>query len=64
MARTGLLYHNDVDFSVPIQLLKTEFNWQKVDERLKQATVNPISLFKEESENTQIRQKRRRGLGL
>lgn len=64
MARTGLLYHNDVDFSVPIQLLKTEFNWQKVYERLKQATVNPISLFKEESENTQILRKRRRGLGL
>lgn len=59
MARAGLLYQKDIDFSVPIKLLKTEFNWQNIHERLNQAVVSPLSIFEEESE--QIRSTRKQG---
>lgn len=59
MARAGLLYQKDIDFSVPIKLLKTEFNWQNIHERLNQAVLSPLSIFEEESE--QIRSTRKQG---
>jgi len=59
MARAGILYQKDIDFSVPIKLLKTEFNWQNIYERLNQAVINPFSIFEEESEH--IRSNRKQG---
>lgn len=63
MAQAGLLYQKDIDFSVPIKLLKAEFNWQHIHKRLSQAVINPLSIFKEHSEQIRLNRNKGKRLG-
>jgi len=56
IAKTSLLYHQDIDFSVPIKLLDTEFDWNETSVRLSKAVHNQWLTF--ENEQLQLSLKR------
>ena len=45
MAKTALLYHNDIDFSVPILLLDQKIEWDLIKTRLEKAVKYPQRVF-------------------
>lgn len=63
MAHSGLLYHADIDFSVPITMLKSEPDWSTIDSRLKNAVLkNQWKIFDQAPVKKQNRRKRGRRL--
>lgn len=59
IAKTSLLYHKDIDFSVPIKLLSSEFDWSETNMRLSQAVHQPWITFERQQEQQSL--KRRKG---
>jgi hypothetical protein len=59
IAKTSLLYHKDIDFSVPIKLLDRKFDWDETSMRLSQAVHRPWITFQPEED--QPTQKQRKG---
>lgn len=59
IAKTSLLYHKDIDFSVPIKLLDRKFDWDETSMRLSQAVHRPWITFQPEED--QSTQKQRKG---
>lgn len=43
----GLLYHDDIDFSVSVTLIKGTFNWEKIRERLHNMVADTQKVFTE-----------------
>lgn len=64
VAQRGILYHTEIDFDIPIQFLDREFNWSKIEDRLKEGVVLPQKKFFtiQPSARKVIRKKRGRGL--
>ena len=59
MAHSGLLYHADIDFSVPVTMLKSKQDWSKIDSRLKSAVLkNQWAIFEQAQVKKPNRQKR------
>lgn len=59
IAKTSLLYHQDIDFSVPIKLLNTEFDWQKTSMRLSKAIHNQWLTFEDEQPQQSLKRGKR-----
>jgi len=59
IAKSSLLYHQDIDFSVPIKLLDTEFDWQKTSMRLSQAVHNHWLTFESEQPQQSLKRGKR-----
>lgn len=47
MALKALHFHNDINFNEPVHLLKGDFNWDLIVQRLKEMTNDPDKIFKE-----------------
>jgi len=45
LAHNALLYHNDIEFDLPVKLLEGNLVWQPVAERLKEAVLSPLKIF-------------------
>ena len=45
MAKTALLYHNDIDFTVPIAYRSNKIKWAKIAARISGALITPNELF-------------------
>lgn len=45
MAKNALLYHEDIDFQTGVDLMRRNFNWSEIAERLRQAVVDPKKIF-------------------
>lgn len=59
MAHSGLLYHADIDFSVPVTMLKSEPDWSTINNRLKNAVLkSQWTIFEQDRVKKQSRQKR------
>lgn len=59
MAHSGLLYHADIDFSVPVTMLKSKLDWAIINDRLRNAVLkNHWSVFEQDQPKEQTRQKR------
>jgi hypothetical protein len=59
IAKTSLLYHKDIDFSVPIKLLDRKFDWQETSMRLSQAVHRPWITFEDEQPRQSLKRGRR-----
>lgn len=59
MVIKSLDYHEDINFNEPVQMLDSEYSWQRTQARLRQMTRDPIKFFSDEP-NPKI--KKRRGL--
>jgi hypothetical protein len=59
IAKTSLLYHQDIDFSVPIKLLDRKFDWQETSMRLSQAVYRPWITFEDEQPEQSLKQGKR-----
>src|SRR5690606_15072914 len=58
MAHSGLLYHADIDFSVPVTMLKSKLDWAIINDRLRNAVLkNHWSVFEQDQPKEQTRQK-------
>ncbi len=55
MARTALLYHNDIDFNVPIAYITNKIEWSLINARINEALNKPDKLFPK----TKIKKKKR-----
>ncbi len=66
MAKTALLYHNDIDFTVPVMLINHKIEWPAIKERIEDAIKYPLRIFPASpgNENIPIPQKKRRKPGL
>lgn len=59
MAHSGLLYHADIDFSVPITLVKGQLDWEIVHNRLRKAVLtNQWTVFEHDHSQKQIKRQR------
>jgi len=45
MVIKALSYHQDIDFSVSVQMVKDTFEWDKIKSRINQMTLHPQQLF-------------------
>lgn len=54
MAHSGLLYHADIDFSVPVTMLKSEPDWSTIDNRLKSAVLKKYGQYGECSDPPEV----------
>ena len=45
MAKTALMYHNDIDFTVPIALIHGKIEWRVIKGRIEKALKNPNRVF-------------------
>lgn len=59
MACAALLYHNDIDFTVPIKLIKSEVQWNKIEERLREAVTNSNKIFQSQAQRINMRQQQK-----
>ena len=59
IAKTSLLYHQDIDFSVPIKLLGRKFDWDETSMRLSQAVHRPWITFEDEQPQQSLKRGRR-----
>lgn len=56
-ARSSLLYHNDIDFSVPVKLMDSKLKWKDIETRIRKAvgdekkSVKSQKFFKQEETN-------------
>jgi hypothetical protein len=46
IAKSALLYHSDIDFTTDLHLLTGKFNWRTIQQRLREAVVEPKKVFK------------------
>jgi hypothetical protein len=59
MAQNALLYHNDIDFTVPIKLMKQELDWNKIYKRLHEAIVNTQKIFQKKNQSLDLKKPRK-----
>jgi hypothetical protein len=59
MASAALLYHNDIDFTIPIKLIKGEVQWNKIEERLREAVTNNNKIFQHQAQRINMRQQQK-----
>jgi hypothetical protein len=45
MAIKALDYHNDINFSEPVEMLEGKYKWEDIKKRLGEMTLNPGKLF-------------------
>ncbi len=45
MALKALNFHNDINFEEPVHLLKGNFDWDKIVQRLREMTKEPDKIF-------------------
>jgi len=62
IAKTSLLYHQDIDFSVPIKLLDRKFDWDETSMRLSQAVHRPWMTFEDQQEQQSLKPRKGRRL--
>ncbi len=68
-AKSSLMYHNDIDFNVPVKLMDTSLKWQDVQKRILKAVREYTSLQESRElyrklKQTKNSQKNDRGKGM
>jgi hypothetical protein len=58
IAKTSLLYHQDIDFPVPIKLLDRQFDWHEMSMRFSQAVHRPWTTFQPEEDQPTKKQRK------
>lgn len=61
-ARSSLLYHNDIDFTVPVMLMDSKLKWKDIESRIKQAVAGHER--KSANSKTYLKQEKTNYLGL
>ncbi|SEJ32949.1 hypothetical protein SAMN05216327_108305 [Dyadobacter sp. SG02] len=59
IAKASLLYHQDIDFSVPVKLIDTEFDWNETSMRLSQTVHRPWITFDDEQPEQSLKRGKR-----
>lgn len=59
IARNALLYHKEIDFNTPIDLVNGKFNWADMARRFKEAVRSPKRVFQEVKVGGEVERKRR-----
>lgn len=59
MAIKSMVYHNDIDFTEPIEMMDNNFSWNVIDRRLHDMLDTPEKLFEPVNMNVQTRRRGR-----
>lgn len=59
VAQGALLYHNDIDFNVPVRMVKENITWTKIADRLNKAVLYKDKVFQPQN---LVKKKRHRGI--
>lgn len=59
MAIKSMVYHNDIDFTEPIEMMDDNFSWNVIDRRLHDMLDTPEQLFEPVNMNVQTRRRGR-----